>query len=248
MKKIIAVINQKGGVGKTTTSINFASSLARHGEKVLLIDLDPQGHSSSGLVNLENIKTGIHDVLLRKEDISSVTENTEIENLFVVPTRMRLDKVEKLLETELCRENILLNIVKDLDYDYVVIDCRPTLGTLTINALFACNFIIVPVEVSRLSLDGFDDLLETIHNVKQVNHKDKFFRILLTKYDSRKKISNDWVLNELEPQKEFMFKTRIRVDETLNHAHMAHRDIFSLKPNSRGAEDYNQLTEEFLKL
>ena len=251
MHKIIAVTNQKGGVGKTTTSINFSAGLAREGHRVLLIDLDPQAHSTIGLgIEPGSYDQAIHDVLVNKRNIRDVTLETRIQNLSLVPSHIRLDKAEQQLTPEMFKESRLHKAIRDLDYDFIVIDCRPTLGTLTVNALYACDFILVPCEMARYALEGFADLMETIENVKNGDavEKEGFVRILLTKLDSRKSVSNDWVMAQLEPHKALLFATRIRQNEALNQAHMATEPIFSFKSNSPGAEDYEQLTREFLHL
>lgn len=250
MRKIIAVINQKGGVGKTTTSINLAASLAQNGHKVILIDLDPQAHSTIGLgIEPETYQLAMHDVLLRKAKMEEILLETNVSKLLVAPSHIRLDKAEQQLNPELFRETFLDKALKSLDFEFAVIDCRPTLGTLTINALYACNFIVVPCEMGRYALDGFSDLMETIDNVKNsIQNKKEFIRILLTKYDSRNKVSNDWVMHQLEPFKELLFNTVIRKNEALNQAHMAQEPIFSFKSDSTGAQDYQQLTNEFLQL
>lgn len=249
-KNIVAIINQKGGVGKTTTSINFAAGLARQGKKTLLIDLDPQAHSTIGLgIEPESFTFSISDVLAKKKPIAETILPSKAENLFIVPSHIRLDKIEQQLAPELFRETFLKRAIDSLDFDYMVIDCRPTLGTLTINALYAANFIIVPCEMGRYALDGFADLMETIEHVKNGNlEKDDFIRILLTKYDSRNKISNDWVFQQLEPFKHLIFSTYIRRNEALNQSQMAQEPIFSFKADSVGAQDYQQLVHEFLSL
>ncbi|MBM3209311.1 ParA family protein [Candidatus Shapirobacteria bacterium] len=251
MKNIVAIINQKGGVGKTTTSINLSCGLALKGKKVLLIDLDPQAHSTIGLgIEPGTYPVALNDVLVNKKKMAEVILKTKQENLFLAPSHIRLDRAEQQLAPELFRETFLYKTIQNLHYDYIMIDCRPTLGTLTVNALYACNFIIVPCEISRYALDGFSDLIETIENVK--NHdeleKEKYIRILLTKYDPRNKVSNEWVLQQLEPYKELIFQTIIRKNEALNQAHMAQEPIFTFKPDSSGGEDYQKLTTEFLNL
>lgn len=251
MSKTLAIINQKGGVGKTTTSINLSCGLAMKGHKVLLIDLDPQAHSTIGLgIEPGSYQAALHDVLLRKKNIKEVVLKTKTDNLFLAPSNIRLDRAEQQLTPELFRETFLYKATKGLDYDFIIIDCRPTLGTLTVNALYACNFIIVPCEMGRYALDGFSDLMETIENVKKNNgfEMKKFVKILLTKFDARNKVSNDWVLSQLEPYKVLIFKTVIRKNEALNQAHMIQEPIYTASPNSSGAQDYENLTKEFLKL
>jgi len=249
-KNIIAIINQKGGVGKTTTSINLSAGLARQNKKTLLIDLDPQAHSTIGLgIEPESFSASISDVLAKKKPITETILPTSTPNLFIVPSHIRLDKIEQQLAPELFRESFLQKAIKGLDFDYIVIDCRPTLGTLTINALFAAKFIIVPCEMGRYALDGFSDLMETIEHVKNGDfNKTDFIRILLTKYDNRNKVSNDWVLQQLEPFKHLIFQTCIRRNEALNQSQMAQETIFDFKAESSGSQDYTQLINEFLSL
>lgn len=253
MKKIISVINQKGGVGKTTTSINFACGLAQEGYRVLLIDFDPQAHSTIGLgIDSGSYKDAIHDVLLKRKNIREVIVQTNVNNLFILPSHIRLDRAEQLLTPEMFKESRLHKAIDGLnsDFDFVVIDCRPTLGTLTINALYACNFIIVPTEMARYALEGFADLVETIDNVKNNKsvEKNDFIRILFTKYDARKSVTIDWVMDQLNEYKNLVFNTKIRQNEALNQAQIAQEPIFVFKPSSNGAEDYKQLTSEFLEI
>lgn len=250
MTKIIAIINQKGGVGKTTSSINIASGLAMQGKKTLLIDLDPQAHSTIGLgIEPESFQNAIHDVLTKKKKIKDVILETKVKNLFLAPSHIRLDRAEQQLTSEVFRETFLKKAISSLDFDFIIIDCRPTLGILTINALCACNFIIVPCEMGRYALDGFSDLIETIENIKNnKNNMENFIRILLTKFDARNTVSNDWIFKQLESYKNLLFDTVIRKNEALNQAHMAQEPIYIASPKSPGAQDYQQLTNEFLKL
>lgn len=251
MKRIIAVANQKGGVGKTTTSINFACALALRGKRVLLIDLDPQAHSTVGLgIEPGTYQYAIHDVMVNKKNIREATLGTQVRGLDLVPSHIRLERAEQQLTPEMFKESRLHKAMRNLNYDCVIIDCRPTLGTLTINALYACNFVLVPCEMSRYSLDGFSDLMETIENVKNSGgiESEKVIRILLTRFDSRKSITNDWIIEQLRPYEALLFNTKIRQNEALNQAHIAMEPIFVFKPNSFGAQDYEQLAGEFFDL
>ena len=250
--KTIAIINQKGGVGKTTTSINLAVGLVEQGKRVLLIDLDPQAHSTIGLgVEPGNYQTALHDILISKKNMrESVVEINSVAGLGIVPSHIRLDKSEQLLAPEMFRESRLKKALKGLgtEYDFAIIDCRPTLGVLTVNALYASDLIVVPCDMSRYALEGFADLMETIDNVKNSlpNDKATFIRILLTKFDKRKTVSNDWIMEQLKDYNNLLFETKIRHTEALNQAQMATLSIFQFSPKSPGAEDYRNLTQEFL--
>ena len=249
--KNVAVVNQKGGVGKTTTSINLSTGLALAGKKVLLIDMDPQAHSTVGLgFQPGSYVKALDDVLAQRTSLEDAILETQVQNLFIAPSRIHLDRTEHELSTALFRESLLAKAIGTLNYDFIVIDCRPTLGTLTINAIFASTFIIVPCEMSRYSLDGFADLMETIDAIKGINvNKQEFVRILLTKFDVRNSVSNEWVMTQLNNgYKDFLFQTKIRRNEALNQAHMAMEPIFNFKADSPGAEDYAQLAKEFLRL
>ena len=250
MKRIIAVTNQTGGVGITTNSINFSCGLALEGKRVLLIDMDPQAHSTIGMgIEPGSYQHAIHDVLLKKLEIENIILPTETENLYIVPSHISLDRAEQQLTPELFKETRLSRSIQNLDYDFIVIDCRPTLGTLTVNALFACDFIIVPCEMARYALEGFADLMDTIETVKNTDYeKHKFIRILINKYDARKKIASEWVMEQLGPYKDMLFETKIRQNEALNQAHIAMEPIFIFNNRSYGAEDYMELTKEFLSL
>ena len=246
---IVAVINQKGGVGKTTTSINLACGIAMLGRKVLLIDLDPQAHSTIVLgSNPDQSSVTVQDVLLKRVAVRDVIVSTGIENLDLVPSSIHLDKAEQLLIPEMFRETRLSNALSGLDYEFIVIDCRPTLGILSVNALYASNIVLIPCETARFSLEGFSDLLNAIKLVRRSNQtmSERILRILFCKFDSRKAISNQWVMKQLESYSSMLFMTHIRQCEALNQAHMAKEPIFTFKPNSHGAEDYASLAKEFL--
>lgn len=250
MQKIIAIINQKGGVGKTTTTINLSAGLALEGKKVLVIDFDPQAHATIGLgIDPSDYKTMISDVLLRKREVKDAVLETKVKNLYLLPSHIHLDKVEQQLSPELFRETFLYKALRDLvDYDFIIIDCRPTLGVLTINALYASTLVLVPCEMGRYALEGLSDLLETIDQVKNGEANSKQIRILLTKFEQRNTISNEWVLNQLERYKNLILQIRIRKNEALNQSSMAQESIFTFKPDSPGAQDYKQLIQEFLNI
>lgn len=251
MSNIISIVNQKGGVGKTSSAINISACLAQEGFKVLLVDLDPQANSTSSLgLDLEPTDASINDVLLHKKSIKDIILKTNIPGLDLAPSHIKLEKGEQILTPELFREKRLSKAINGLDYDYIIIDCRPTLGTLTINSLYASKYVLVPCEMSRHSLGGFADLMETINNVKGDDPRNKadYIKIFITRYDSRKSQTNEWALSELEPYKESLLETKIRTNEAINQAHIDQKPVILFAPKSNGSEDYLNLTKEILSI
>ncbi|MDD4362813.1 MAG: ParA family protein [Atribacterota bacterium] len=250
----IAILNQKGGTGKTTTAINLSSGLAYQGKKTLLIDIDPQNHSTIGLgIEIENQNLSISKILDNQEaSIKKIITKTYIKNLHIVPSHISLSRTAEQMYTRLYKEATLDKAIQPVkkEYDYIIIDCPPSLGVLTINALFASNLLIVPCQMSRYSLDGLSDLIDIVRAVKNTSsEKDtnlSCLRILLTMFDVRNKVTNDFILKELKLFKNMILNTKIMKNEALNQAQIAQKSIFDFDPKSRGAENYKNLTEEIL--
>jgi chromosome partitioning protein len=245
---VISVINQKGGTGKTTTSINLSSGLCQQGKKALVIDIDPQANATTGLNH--EVKQGqlsIKDILENGVDPSEAIIDTHREGLKLIPSTIKLSVTAEQLYSKVFREALLSRALKPISkqYDYIIIDCPPNLGVLTVNAIYASDFIIIPCETSRSSLDGINDLLNVITLIKGKNFIN--YRLLLTLMDSRNKVTNEIVMDELAPFQEKLFKTIISRNEALNQSQFAREDIFTFDPKSRGAQDYQNLTMELLQ-
>ncbi|MBW1992510.1 MAG: ParA family protein [Deltaproteobacteria bacterium] len=254
MSQIVAIINQKGGTGKTTTAINLSAGLAYQGFRTLLVDLDPQAHTTIGIgVDPDSFRESMAEVVSTpKKAITDVVVETYIPWLHLAPSHIRLARSAEQAYTRVFREAILAQALKEANYDFVVIDCPPSLGVLTTNALFACHFIIIPCQISRYSLDGLADLLTTIETVKDLSPEELFraevFRILLTMFDRRNRVTNEYILEQLKPYRDKTFTTVIMKNEALNQAQIAQRAIFDFDPRCTGALDYQQLTAEFLEI
>ena len=250
MGKIISVANQKGGVGKTTTAINVSAMLAKKNKKVLLVDADPQGNATSGLGISKDTGFSTYDVLINEVEFSNVVQTASVKNLDVCPANMSLAGAEIELVSAVGREYRLkdkIDKVRDF-YDYVLIDCPPSLGLITLNALSASDSVIIPVQCEYFALEGVGELLKTIELVrKYYNHNLTIEGALLTMYDSRTKLSSQVVIEINKYFENKVFDIVIPRNVRLSEAPSYGMPIVVYDPMSKGARSYEKLVKEFLK-
>lgn len=251
MGKIIAIANQKGGVGKTTTSVNLSSLLANKGKKVLLIDADPQGNATSGLGLEKDVEKSLYDVLINEEPVENTLQDTIEKNLKICPSNMNLAGAEVELVSQMSREHRLKEQLEGIKekFDYIFIDCPPSLGLITLNSFTAADSVLIPVQCEYYALEGLGQLINTINLVKK--HLNKSLEIegaILTMYDIRTNLSNQVVKEVKRYFDNKVYKTVIPRNVRLSEAPSFGMPITIYDPKSKGAKSYEKLAKEFLKM
>jgi chromosome partitioning protein len=251
MGKIIAIANQKGGVGKTTTTVNLAASLGVLEKKVLLIDADPQANASSGLgIDVDAVSIGSYQVLEHSNKAADAIMKCSAPNVDIIPAHIDLVAIEIELVDNENREYMLKEALADIkdQYDYILIDCAPSLGLLTLNALTAADSVVIPIQCEYFALEGLGKLLNTIKSVQKLHNPELDIEgLLLTMYDSRLRLSNQVVEEVQKHFNDMVFKTIIQRNVKLSEAPSFGESIINFDATSKGANNYLSLAEEIIK-
>ncbi len=251
MGKVIAIANQKGGVGKTTTAVNLSACLGKKGKKTLLIDIDPQGNTTSGLgVDPRGVSQSVYDCIINDTPMRDVIIKTEFENLWICPANINLAGAELELVPKPNREYVLKEAISEIkdDFDFIFIDCPPSLGLITLNSFAATDSVLVPIQCEYYALEGLSQLTNTIKMVKKaLNPEIVLEGILLTMFDARTNLSIQVVDEVKKFFRDKVFATIIPRNVRLSEAPSFGQPIIEYDKNSRGAECYNDLADEVIK-
>lgn len=250
MGKVVSIANQKGGVGKTTTAVNLSTLLAKKGKKVLLIDTDPQGNATSGLGIDKNVELSTYDLLISDVTAEEIIQDTAIKNLDISPSNINLAGAEVQLVSMMSREQRMkekIDVIKN-KYDYIIIDCPPSLGLITLNAFTASDSVLIPVQCEYFALEGLGQLLNTVELVRKHLNKNLYIEgALLTMYDIRTNLANQVVREVKKFFQNKVYKTVIPRNVRVSEAPSYGMPISVYDPKSKGAKSYEKFTREFLK-
>lgn len=250
MGKIVSVANQKGGVGKTTTTVNLSTILAKRGKKVLLIDTDPQGNATSGLGIEKESDLSTYDLLITDVAAEDIIQETAIKNLYITPSNMNLAGAEVQLVSMMSREQRMkekLDVIKD-KFDFILIDCPPSLGLITLNAFTASDSVLIPVQCEYYALEGLGQLLNTVELVRKHLNKNLYVEgAILTMYDIRTNLANQVVREVKRFFQNKVYKTVIPRNVKVSEAPSYGMPITIYDPKSKGARSYEKFAKEFLK-